>query len=75
MTRGPFGVAIPTSREEAIKKSQDPSIVVQALAEWDEAHAGPAEAQPEWQRVRVTSQHLTFELCGVKKWVASNVKC
>jgi len=35
------------SREEVINKSQDPSTVMQKLAEWDEAHAGLAEAQPE----------------------------
>jgi hypothetical protein len=28
-------------------KSQDPSTVMQKLAEWDEAHDGLAEAQPE----------------------------
>jgi len=35
------------SREEVINKSQDPSTVMQKLVEWDEAHAGLAEAQPE----------------------------
>ncbi len=35
------------SREEVINKSQDPATVMQKLAEWDEAQADLALAQPE----------------------------
>ncbi|MGA2751826.1 MAG: hypothetical protein ABSG59_23925 [Verrucomicrobiota bacterium] len=35
------------SREEVINKSQDPSTVMQKLAEWDAAQAELAEAQLE----------------------------
>ena len=35
------------SREEVINKSQDPATVIQKLAEWEEAQAELAEAQPE----------------------------
>ncbi len=35
------------AREEVINKSQDPITVMQKLAEWDEAQAELAEAQPE----------------------------